>query len=394
MLIDPEMEKVAVKSRKRLVDEFRERYATLQRNVNRIPMDQARTTAEELSCPLQIAMVALYFHMEGIVQRKEAIRLLTKELNRRAEVGTEVPNLPGNVMDFALSEGRWIQHIYDTFSKNIERKVRKLVNLENTLEDESPTVEKVISVLKRRAEIAEAYIMPILETWVKEHPRSNAYDALMAFAPAITKWKPATIEGKLAFKRSQTQAFFRKLHHALQPISDSATIDVSVDKILELIERLDVDFRNMELVATSHLLLHMVPRPSSRGDRSSYISKGSSSTRRGKSEPDMEGPVDYLERDVRLTKRRPPDEQKEYLMAKIDRVLRVLRHFGKSSFEALEECLVELNSRLGIDRDLEPVLETAEQKLDGVSADKQETIAIKTVFDFLKENFLSGGDKG
>lgn len=393
MLIDPEMEKVAVKSRKRLVDEFRERYATLQRNVNRIPIDQARTTAEELSCPLQIAMVALYFHMEGIVQRKEAIRLLTKELNRRAKVGTEVPNLPGNVMDFALSEGRWIQHIYDTFSKNIERKVRKLVNLENTLEDESPTVEKVISVLKRRAEIAEAYIMPVLETWVKEHPRSNAYDALMAFAPAITKWKPATIEGKLAFKRSQTQAFFRKLHHALQPISDSATIDVSVHKILELIERLDVDFRDMELVATSHLLLHMAPRPSSRGDRSSYISKGSSSTRRGKSEPDMEGPVDYLERDVRLTKRRPPDEQKEYLMAKIDRVLRVLRHFGKSPVEALEECLVELNSRLGIDRDLEPVLETVEQKLDGASADKQETIAVNTVFDFLQEDFLSGGDK-
>ncbi|MBS3795359.1 MAG: hypothetical protein KGY80_10700 [Candidatus Thorarchaeota archaeon] len=393
MLIDPEMEKVAVESRKRLVDEFRERYATLRRNVDRIPMDQARTTAEEMNCPLQIAMIALHFHTEGIVQRKEAIRLLTKELSRRAEVGTEVPNLPGNVMDFALSEGRWIQHIYDTFSKNIERKVRQLVNLENTLEDESLTVEKVISVLKRRAEIAETYIMPLLETWVQEHPRSNAYDVLMAFAPAITKWRPATIEGKLEFKRRQTQAFFRKLHHALEPISDSATIDVSVDKILELIERLDVDFSDMELVATSHLLLHMVPRPSSRGDRSSYISKRTSSTRGGKSEPDMEGPVDYLERDVRLTKRRPPDEQKEYLMEKIDRVLRVLRHFGKSSYQALEECIVELNSRLDIGRELEPLLENAKQKLDGVSADKQETIAVNTVFDFLQEGFLSGGDE-
>ncbi|MFO7835813.1 MAG: hypothetical protein R6V83_04090 [Candidatus Thorarchaeota archaeon] len=392
MLIDSEMEKVALKSRKRLIDEFRERYTTLQRNVDRVPMDRARQIADEMNCPLQIAMVALYLHMEGIVSCKEAIRLLSNELSRRAEVGTEVPNLPGNVMDFALSEGRWIQHIYDTFNNEMERKVRQMVNLENTLEDESLTVEKVISVLKRRAEIAEAYATPVLETWIQEHPQSNAYDALMAFAPAITKWKPATIEGKLKFKRRQTQAFFRKLHHALAPISDSATIDISVDKILELIESLEVDFREMQVVATCHLLLHMAPRPSTRGDRSSYISRGTSSTRGGKSEPDMEGPVDYLERDVRLAKRRPSDERKEYLEEKIDRVLRVLTHLGKSSFGALNDCLIELNSRLNIDMNLEPLLDTAKEKLNGVSGDQQEAIAVETVFRFLDANFL-GGDE-
>ncbi|MHA2301684.1 MAG: hypothetical protein ACXACD_12085, partial [Candidatus Thorarchaeota archaeon] len=128
MLQDPDLEKLAVESRQKLVQEFAETHADLRERSRRIPTSEAQQLAENLSCPFQIATLAYIIDMDGILSARAAVNLLSAELERLAAVGEEVPNLPGNVMEFALAEGRWIEYVYGKFIREMEMKVRELAN--------------------------------------------------------------------------------------------------------------------------------------------------------------------------------------------------------------------------------------------------------------------------
>ena len=150
MLLEPDIKKLAVESRQRLVQEFAEKYANLRERVRRVPEADARKISEELFCPLEIAMIAYLINMDGIMGVKQAVGLLSTELQRRATVGEDVPNLPGNIMEFALTEGRWVSHIYGSFVRQIELQVRGLANLEEGVEGPSIEVEKALSIIASR----------------------------------------------------------------------------------------------------------------------------------------------------------------------------------------------------------------------------------------------------
>ncbi|MHA2117764.1 MAG: hypothetical protein ACW98J_02500 [Candidatus Thorarchaeota archaeon] len=385
MLQDPDLEKLAVESRQRLVQEFAETHADLRERSRRIPTSEAQQLADNMSCPFQIASLAYIIDMDGILNAREAVNLLSAELERLASVGEEVPNLPGNVMEFALAEGRWIEYIYGKFIREMEMKVRELANSEGFLEEDSPAVEKAVALIWSRSKVAETFVAPLVEAWLNEHKKSTSEDMLMFFGLAITKWKKSTLKGKLSHLQRRSQAFFRKLSVILSSdTSESATVDLSTKRLNELVEALGKPFDEMSIKAAAHLLVHIAPRKIGRGDKSAYVAVGAASTRGNKAEPDLSSPFDFLERDVLLAKRRPEEERKDFLMDRIGRVLRFLKHQGSTVSEGVERALKELEDRLNLeDVPMEEIIDRYQAEITGVSVDMQEEVAAKQILDYI-----------
>jgi len=392
VLLEPDIKKLAIESRQRLIQEFADKYANLRERVRRVPEADACKISEELSCPLEIAMIAYLINMDGIMGVKQAVGLLSTELQRRATVGEDVPNLSGNIMEFSLTEGRWISHIYGSFVRQIELQVRGLANLEEGVEGPSIEIEKALSIIAARTKISETLIAPVIEEWIKEHPKSTSKDVLISFGQGITKWNMNTLNGKFIQVRRRTQALFRVLKESLLMPSDSFTMDASVDRIDTLIEELGHPFDDMTLRAVSHFLLHIAPRQATgRGDRSPYVSVGVTSTRGNKAEPDLTSPFDFLERDVKLAKRRKGNEREEYLKEKIDRVMRVLKHQENTHAESVEKCLTELVDRLNlVDTPMIEIIENSKAAITSTPEAERDKLSVSIVYDFVTSHVYGG----
>jgi len=390
VLLEPDIQKLAVESRQRLVQEFADKYANLRERVKRVPEADAQKLSEDLSCPLEITMIAYLINMDGIMGVKQAVTLLSAELQRRATVGEDIPNLPGNIMEFALTEGRWVSHIYGSFVRQLELQVRELANLEEGTEGIHIEVEKALSILATRTKMSETIIAPVIEEWMKEHPKATSKDALISFGQAITKWNISTLNGKFLQVQRRTQALFRVLRESLLTASDSFTMDASINRIDTLIEELGSPFDEMTLRAVSHFLVHIAPRQATgRGDRSPYVSVGVSSTRGNKAEPDLSSPFDFLERDVKLAKRRKGEERDTYLKEKIARVMRVLKYQENTPAESVEKCMTELVDRLGIQSSgVEKLIEDSKVAIASVPEAERDSLSVTIVFDFVTTTLL------
>ncbi len=388
MLLEPDIQKLAVESRQRLVQEFADKYANLRERVKRVPEADANKIAEKLCCPLEIAMIAYLINMDGIMGVKQAVGLLSAELQRRAKVGDGVPNLPGNIMEFALAEGKWISHIYGSFVRQLEISVRGLANLEEGIDGASIEVEKALSIIAARTKMSETMIAPVIEEWQKEHPKATSKDALISFGQGITKWNVSTLNGKFLHVQRRTQALFRVLRESLLTASDSFTLDAAINRIDSLIEELGSPFEEMPLRAVSHFVLHIAPRQATgKGDRSPYVSVGVTSTRGNKAEPDLNSPFDFLERDVKLAKRRWGEEREEYLKEKIARVLRVLKYQDNTHAESVEQCLTEIVERLKIESSqLDTIIEDSKATLTNAPEAERDIISVRIIFNFVNSN--------
>ncbi|MFX1606812.1 MAG: hypothetical protein ACFFDD_13040, partial [Promethearchaeota archaeon] len=334
------------------------------------------------------AMIAYLINMDGIMGVKQAVRLLSAELQRRASVDEDIPNLPGNIMEFALTEGRWISHIYGNFASQLEVQVRELANLEEGFEGPSIEVEKALSIIAARTKMSETLLAPIIDEWTKEHPKATSKDALISFGQAITKWNASTLNGKFLQVQRRVQALFRVLRESLLTASDSFMMDAAISRIDSLIEEVGSPFDEMTLRAVSHFLVHIAPRQATgRGDRSPYVTVGVSSTRGNKAEPDLTSPFDFLERDVKLAKRRRGKERDEYLKEKIARVLRVLKYQENTHAESVEKCMTEIVERLKITTSqLDKLIEDSKAVLSSAPEAERDSLSVRIVFDFVTSN--------
>jgi hypothetical protein len=388
VLPETDIQKLAVESRQRLIQEFAETYVNLRERLKRVPDADARKVSEEFSCPLEIAMVAYLINMDGIMSIRQAVSLFSTELARRASVGKDVPNLPGNVMEFALIEGRWISHIHGRFTRKLELKVRSLSNLEDAVDSQNLGVEKALSIIAERIKLAETMISPLAEEWRNEHVKSTSADVIAAFGQAITKWNPNTLNGKFKQIQKRTQAHFRLLRRAMQQASDSFIIDASIGRLDSLIEELGQPLEDLTQRAVAHLLLHMIPRPQSgRGDKSPYVIVSMGSTRGNKAEPDMSSPFDYLERDIKLGNRRNGDDKREFLTERIARVVRVLKYQGNDAPEYVRMCFSEVVTRFELsDISVDDAVARANEKLSESLISERDNLAIRLIHDFIDEN--------
>jgi len=388
VLPETDIQKLAVESRQKLIQEFAETYANLRERVKRVPDADARKVSEEFSCPLEVAMIAYLINMDGIMSLRQAVGLFSAELSRRASVGEDVPNLSGNVMEFALIEGRWISHINGRFTRQLELKVRSLFNLEDAVDSKTLEVEKALSIIAERIKLAETLISPLAEEWRKEHVKSTSADVITAFGQAITKWNSSTLNGKFKQIQKRSQAHFRLLRQGLTQESDSFTIDSSIARLDSLIDELGHPLETLTPRAVAHLLLHMIPRPQSgRGDRSPYVIVGTGSTRGNKAEPDMSSPFDFLERDIKLGNRRKGDDRRDFLLERIGRVIRVLKYQGNDAPEYVQKCFEEVITRFKLtDISLDASIVHANEKLSEALTTERDNLAIEIIYDFINEN--------
>jgi hypothetical protein len=292
-------------------------------------------------------------------------------------------------MEFALNEGRWISHIHGRFSRQLEIKVRSLTNLEEATDIRQLEVEKALSIVAERVKLAETMISPLAEEWRKDHIKSTSSDVISSFGQAITKWNPSTLNGKFKQIQKRCQAHFRLLRQALNLASDSFTIDASINRIDTLIEELGQPLDRLTPRALSHLLLHMVPRQQvGRGDRSPYVDIGAGSTRGNKAEPDMSSPFDYLERDIKLGRRRTGDDRIDFITERIARVVRVLKYQGDDAPEYVQKCYSEVIDRFRIsDVSLEEVVSSANEKLSDASPSERDELSIELIRVFI-DNYV------
>lgn len=387
MLPETDIQKLAVESRQNLIQEFAETYANLRERVKRVPDLDARKVSEEFSCPFEVALIAYLINMDGIMSLQQAVGFFSSELARRALVGEDVPNLPGNIMEFALVEGRWISHIHGRFTRQLELRVRSLANLEDVVDTTTLEVEKALSIIAERTKLAETYISPLVEEWRKEHVKSTSADVITSFGQAITKWNRSTLNGKFKQVLKRNQAHFRILRQALTKATDSFTIDSSIKRLDSLIDELEQPLDKLTPRAVAHFLLHLVPRTQSgRGDRSAYVAVGVGSTRGNKAEPDMSSPFDFLERDIKLANRRKGDDRREYLVERIGRVYRVLKYQGYDFNECVRKCYTEIISRFDVkDVSLDDSLTVASEKLIEVLVTEKDNVSIILIFDFVND---------
>ncbi|MHA2359388.1 MAG: hypothetical protein ACXAB5_03885, partial [Candidatus Thorarchaeota archaeon] len=275
--------------------------------------------------------------------------------------------------------------IFGSFVRQIELKARELANFEEGIEGNSIEVERALSIIAARTKISETFIAPVLGEWLKEHPKANSLDALSSFGQGITKWNRNTLTGKFIQVQRRNQALFRILRESLLTTSESYTMDASIKRLDTLIDELGSPFEEMTLRATSHLLLHIVPRHSTgRGDRSSYVSVGVTSTRGSKAEPDLTSPFDFLERDVKLAKRRRGIEREEYLKEKIARVLRVLKYHENTSGDSLKQCFTELVDRLKLENvPLDEEIRSSQEELVNVPESERASLTMNLIYDFV-----------
>ncbi|MHA1909046.1 MAG: hypothetical protein ACW98Y_17225 [Candidatus Thorarchaeota archaeon] len=392
MLLEPDLEKLAVQSRQKLVQEFADKHANLRERVRRVSVDAAREISDEMNCPLQVAMVAYLLDMDGITSRRKAVQLLTTELHRRESIGEGIPNLPGNVQEFAVDEGRWINYIYGSFIREFELKVRELANLESVLDEDELPVEQAISLMNARIKMAEAFVLPVVQAWFKDHNKGTSDDLLVFLGPAVTGWKENTIRGKLRRMKKRNQALFRKLSYIITNASDSMTMDLYTGRVNKLIEELDTEIADISERAVAHLILHMAPRPTgARGDRSRFVEIGTASTRGNKAEPDMASPFDFLERDIRLARRRDGDDRDTYIKERISRVLRVLKYQGNDPVTSVEQCASEITERFNLDTiSVDDEVEKLKDGFAEVSPEEYSTQATILVHQFIDTHIFTG----
>lgn len=391
LLPETDIQKLAVESRQRLIQEFADTYVNMRERVRRVPDADARKISESLSCPLEVAMVAYLINMDGILGVRQAVDLFTTELGRKASIGEDVPNLPGNIMEFALIEGRWISHLYGNFSRQLELQCRSLANLEDVVDQSNIEVEKALSIIALRTKLAETIVSPILEEWVKDHVKSTSADTILVFGQAITRWNRNTLSGKFKQILRRNQALFRMIRECLAKSTDSFTIDAAITRLDALIDELGRPFEKLTFRAVAHFLVHLVPRPASgRGDRSPFVDVGVSSTRGNKAEPDLTSPFDFLERDVKLARRRKGDERAEYLLERIGRVIRVLKYQGNDLMECIEKSFTEIQERFGLnDVSLDSAIASAKTQISDAPISERDILTIKLVHGFVDTHIYS-----
>ncbi|TFH07653.1 MAG: hypothetical protein E4H14_07995 [Candidatus Thorarchaeota archaeon] len=391
MLPETDIQKLASESRQKLIQEFAETYANLRERVKRVPDLDAKKVSEEFSCPLEVSMIAYLINMDGIMSLRDAVGLFATELARRALVHEDVPNLSGNVMEFALVEGRWISHLHGQFTRQMEIRVRSLANLEDVVDSMNLEVEKALMIIAERIKLAEAIISPIVEEWRKEHIKSTSVDVITSFGLALTKWNRSTLNGKFKQIQKRSQAYLRLLRQALTQDSDSFTIDASIERLDTLIAELEQPLEKLTPRAIAHFLLHLVPRAQSgRGDRSPFVDVGVRSTRGNKAEPDMSSPFDFLERDIKLGNRRKGDDKREFLLERIARVLRVLKYQGNDIPECVSKCYSEIIARFNLkDVNFEESLTRATDKIIETLVTERDAVAVVLIHDFVNDHVYS-----
>jgi len=341
----------AKKYTRMLRKEFEETYGDLAEKARKVPDKEAEELSKELGVPLEIAKVALRLEFDGILDAKRVCEILMQEMERLREVDFEVPNISSYLFNFAVKEGKWIEYLYGSFRKETEEAVRNLTNWESIVSDSEAVSEgTIISFLNERKKIIDKVIEPVVDEWLKTHKDASYLDAAISLVCALEKIDRKEAIKLLDERKEIFHKFLLKIYEKVKDMKGIKLFESIKNRVAAMVDDLSNPISNLKKETYLELILNSVPRPIPRKVQvSQYLFVGGPITRGGKVEPDLVKPTDFLERDILLAKRRHGEDQVNYLMSSVEKVLKALLEQGMDLEDAVMHVLSEMYKRFNVD---------------------------------------------
>jgi len=385
------MEKNDARKYTRMVTkEFEETYGDLAEKARKIPSEKAEELAKKLDVPPEIAKIAIRLELDGVIDAESACKILMNEMERLKKLNFEVPNISSYLFNFAVKEGKWIEYLYKTFRKEAEESVRSLANWERIISDEKAISEgSIINFLNERKKIIDEVIEPVVNEWVKSHRDSSYLDAALTLICALEKIDKEKAMEILEERKNQLQQFLTNIYNKIKDVKGIKLFEHIKDRIATIIEDLSKPVADLMKDSYLELILNSVHRPVPREVQvSPYVFIGGPVTRGGKVEPDLVKPTDFLERDIRLARRRHGEDQAAFLTNSVAKVLKTLVEQGMEAEDAVIHVIKEIYSRFGVGEP--PVSETEEKIKELIRKSGEDKIKVlsKFLFNHLMKKFV------
>ena len=385
------MEKNDARKYTRMVTkEFEETYGDLAEKARKVPSEKAEELAKKLNVPPEIAKIAIRLELDGVIDAESACKILMNEMERLKKLNFEVPNISSYLFNFAVKEGKWIEYLYKTFRKEAEESVRSLANWERIISDEKAISEgSIINFLNERKKIIDEVIEPVVNEWVKSHRDSSYLDAALTLICALEKIDKEKAMKILEERKNQLQQFLTNIYNKIKDVKGIKLFEHIKDRIATIIEDLSKPVADLMKDSYLELILNSVHRPVPREVQvSPYVFIGGPVTRGGKVEPDLVKPTDFLERDIRLARRRHVEDQAAFLTNSVERVLKTLVEQGMEAEDAVIHVIKEIYSRFGVGEPLVSEMEEKIKELIRKSGEDKIKVLSKFLFNHLMKKFV------
>ncbi len=331
-----------------LAAEFEKKYDFKER-LSRVNLTQIAEIIEEFKLNTDLCKVIYILELENKLNPNQTYNYLTWLMKIYEEAGTPIPETPTYMFNFAAREGAWLQFLYGKFKYILEDKLRPLINTELSIEsDAAPPLEKIADLLNSRINLIDNYIIPLIEKWIKEHDNLNQIHAATALLSPIIKADPRDAYKILIAAVNSAKMFFFNLDVLTEKINiEEGGVQTKI-QIIEIRRSLLKPLKEMPPSTLAHVLLQAIPRvkPELNAAASSNILIiHAPVTRNGLIGPDLKSPIDFLERDIILARKRPELERQDFLLKTVTKVFKNMNYEIANPLEVAYTMITEILKR-------------------------------------------------
>ncbi|WEU40567.1 MAG: hypothetical protein OdinLCB4_001150 [Candidatus Odinarchaeum yellowstonii] len=332
---------------KELATEFEKKF-DFQERLSRVDLTQINHIVNEFKLNQDLCKVIYILELENKLTPLQSYNYLTWIMKIYEETGNHIPETPTYIFKFAAREGAWLQFLYGKFKYAIEDKLRPLINTELSIDfKESTPVERISDLLNSRCNLINYYIIPLIDRWIIEHDNLNQSYAAAALLSPIIKTDPSEAYKKLIEAVNSAKDFF----FTLDILTEKKDLEEDVKIKLQIIETrrsLLKPLKEMPSTTLAQVLLQAIPRIKpelTTPPSSNILIVHAPVTRNGLVGPDFKSPIDFLERDILLAKKRPELERCDFLSKTVTKVFKNLNYQIPNQLEAAYTIVKEVLER-------------------------------------------------
>ena len=149
--------------------------------VDKISLETIVEVSAKYNCKQEFAGVIHLISTDLNVDSELILSDLQSELKRLEKIGEEPPEIETYLHRFAISEGKWIAFLRESFPNNlikegkkIQEQFAKIGKLKG-----SDLITLATQIMMERQFIAANTILPVIDKWVEEHKGSTDYEAAL-----------------------------------------------------------------------------------------------------------------------------------------------------------------------------------------------------------------------